>query len=127
MQIKFVAALLLSPLMVHAQTNSSAQTPATTRVSTGVVAPKLIHQVAMLQTAVSPIAFGPRDREATVSMIVDATGKPANLKIVQSAGQGIDQSVLQMVSQYQFQPATVSGQAIAAPVELHVVIQSPTE
>lgn len=158
MKLTIAAAVLLSPLMVHAQVNSPAQpqtanalalsssfaasaqpmlsaadseavpdNSAPVRVSTGVVAPKLIHEVPMVQTSISANLFGPRDREATVSMTVNASGKPENLKIVQSAGRGIDSSVLQMVRQCQFQPATVSGQPVAVPMELHVVIEAPTE
>jgi TonB family protein len=57
-------------------------------------------------------------------MIVDKTGKPSDLKILQSAGAGVDASVLAAVSHYRFTPGTVSNQPIATPVDLEVLITS---
>jgi hypothetical protein len=160
MRIQVVAAaLLLSPLMVHAQANTPAQpqaaeapalhasvampaglmsssaasadvpaaNPSARRVSTGVVAPKLIHTVPVEESIVSVQGFALRDREAWVSMIVDETGKPSDLKIVQSAGADLDQNILNSVSQYRYQPGSVSGKIVAVPVNLHVVIRASEE
>jgi hypothetical protein len=57
-------------------------------------------------------------------MIVDKTGKPSDLKIIQSAGAGVDASVLAAVSQYRFTPGMVSNQPIATPLNLEVVISN---
>jgi TonB family protein len=55
-------------------------------------------------------------------MIVDKTGKPSDLKIVQSAGANVDASVLAAVSQYRFTPGMVSNQPIATPLNLEILI-----
>ena len=142
-----VATLLLSPIVLHAQANSPAQpkvlesklvqpsefvnpaesngtpTVAPVRVTTGVGAPKLIHTV-----NISPDGnwawMGPIDKKVVVAMIVDETGKPSDLKIVQSAGVDVDKNVLAAVSQYRFKPGTLNHQAIAVPVNLEVLIRN---
>jgi TonB family protein len=141
MRSSIVAALVLSPLMVHAQANSSAQLQSSVtqpkglmigaaapnspvasglRVSTGVIAPKLVATVAIQEDGLRTV---PSVREAVVSMTVDATGKPTGLKIVKSLGNTMDKNVLTAVSQYRFKPGTVSGQATEFPVNLQIEIQ----
>ena len=153
MMRKVIAATLaLTPMLLHAQANSPAQTqsPASTtlqsklvqpnelngseavarttapvRISTGVGAPKLIHTVAIE----SDSDWIPRgfafDRKTVVEMTVDATGKPSNLKILQSLGPVMDHNVLAAVSQYRFTPGTLDGAPTNVPVNLQVVLRSP--
>jgi TonB family protein len=150
-----VATLALTPMLLHAQANSPAQTqssPASTtlqsklvqpaelnaseavahsttpvRVSTGVAAPKLIHTVA-IETDSDLIPRGLAfDRKTVVEMTVDATGKPSNLKILQSLGPLMDHNVLAAVSQYRFTPGTLDGAPTAIPVNLEVVLRSPRD
>jgi TonB family protein len=136
-------ALALSPIVLHAQATSPAQpqvlqsklvqpsdfkadangtSTAPVRVTTGVAAPKLIHTV-----DVSPDGdwawITPVDKKVVVGMVVDETGKPSDLKIVQSAGAATDKNVLAAVSQYRFKPGTLDHQVIAVPVNLEVVIR----
>src|ERR1700736_4222937 len=149
------APLALTPMLLHAQANSPAQTqssPASTtlqsklvqpaelnaseavahsttpvRVSTGVAAPKLIHTVA-IETDSDLIPRGLAfDRKTVVEMTVDATGKPSNLKILQSLGPVMDHNVLSAVSQYRFTPGTLDGQPTSVPVNLQVVLRSPRQ
>jgi TonB family protein len=161
MNIKIAAALLLSPLMVHAQANSPAQPQAAQapelhasmakptglmlssasssaadvpaahagaiRVSTGVVQPKLIRMVPIQENTVSAKAVAAGDVEAVVSLTVDAKGETEDLKIEKSVGSDLDREILDAVSQYRYQPATVSGQATAIPMLLHVVVREPAE
>ena len=156
MNLRLIAGLFLSPLMVHAQASTPAQPqtgeatvlqarlaatgrpmlsaanlPATepyaVRISTGVVAPKLVHQVPLQENTVSVMGLAQGEREATVSMMVDASGRTSDLKIVQSAGKDVDESILQAVGQYRYQPGTLDGQVIAMPVDLHVVLQFSAE
>jgi TonB family protein len=118
-----VAALVLSPLMIHAEDKTTAK-PAGVRISTGVIAPKLIHTVAIQEDAVSTTTLAGGERKAVVSMIVDETGKPENVKLLQSAGlASTDQDVLTAVSQFRFAPGKLSGQTVAVPVNLSVTIQ----
>jgi TonB family protein len=127
-----VAILSLSSFMLHAQVNSPAQTqvasngaaPQVRRISTGVVAPKLIYKVDVVADSSGTARLFSDDTKVVVGMIVDKTGKPSDLKILQSAGAGVDASVLAAVSQYRFTPGTVSNQPIATPVDLEVLITS---
>jgi TonB family protein len=147
-----VATLALTPMLLHAQANSPAQTqssPASStlqsklvqpkelnaseavasttsplRISTGVGAPKLIHTVA-IESDSSWIPSGfTFDRKTVVEMTVDATGKPSDLKILQSLGPVMDHNVLAAVSQYRFTPGTLDGAPTNVPVNLQVVLRS---
>jgi TonB family protein len=127
-----VAILSLSSFMLHAQANTPAQTqvasngsaPQVKRVSTGVIAPKLIYKVDVVADSNGTARLLNNDTRVVVGMIVDKTGKPYDLKILQSAGAGVDASVLAAVSQYRFTPGTVSNQPIATPLNLEVVIST---
>jgi TonB family protein len=134
MRSSIVAALVLSPLMVHAQANSSAQSKglmvnaatgskSSVRISTGVVAPKLVSTVAIQEdgSRISQLIGGPR--ETLVSLTVDPTGKPTGIKVVKSLGESMDKNVIAAVSQYRFEPGTVSGQATEFPLNLNIEIQ----
>jgi TonB family protein len=120
-----VAILSLSSLALHAQANSPAQTqPQVKRISTGVIAPKLIYKVDVVADSNETARLFNNDTKVVVGMIVDKTGKPSDLKIIKSAGAGVDASVLAAVSQYRFTPGTVSNQPIATPLNLEVVIST---
>jgi hypothetical protein len=145
-----VATLALTPMLLHAQANSPAQTPSNApaslhskliqpkefnsseadhgtvtpvRISTGVVAPKLISTVQIESD--SDRASFPLDRKTKVAMTVDATGKPSELKILQSLGPVMDRNVLAAVSRYRFTPGTLDGAPTAVPVDLEVVLRTP--
>jgi hypothetical protein len=149
------ATLALTPMLLHAQANSPAQTqssPASTtlqskvvepkelnsaagvahsttppRISTGVGAPKLIHTVAIESDSNwIPTGFY-IDRNTVVEMTVDATGKPSNLKILQSLGPVMDHNVLAAVGQYRFAPGTLDGAPTSVPLNLHVVLRSSNQ
>jgi TonB family protein len=140
-----LATLALSPALLHAQT--AATTPqlearlngaqpiaagaagSTTsfRVSTGVVPPHLIRTVDIASTQDWEWTVAGPERTAEVSMTVDATGKPTDLKVVKSAGADLDKSVLEAVSQYRFTPATVSNQAAPMDVDLTINVLHPTD
>lgn len=54
-------------------------------------------------------------------MVIDRTGIPTNLKIIQSCGDSrVDQSALDAVSKYRFKPAIEDNQPVA--VELGVTV-----
>jgi len=153
MRPTLIAALVLSPVLLHAQASVSAQPQATAptlqarltepkafssaapadhstatppmRVSTGVIGPKLIHTVEIKADDDWQWRSASKYRTAVVEMIVDETGKPTNLKIVQSAGEKLDKNVIEAVSQYRFRPATVSHQPAAIPVDLTIEIVNP--
>jgi TonB family protein len=143
-----VAALALSPVMLHAQATSPAQPQSSTvleskltspnaigssaatpvapaRISTGVTAPKLIHVVnvpAVNEDLTWRIGF--TEKTAVVSMLVDQNGVPSDLKIVRSVGAEMDKNVLAAVQEYRFQPGSLNHQPVAVPVNLEVTIQN---
>lgn len=147
-----VATLALTPMLLHAQANSPAQTQASPssptlqskliapaeingssgahtttplRVSTGVVAPKLVYTVTVENDTDTTLTGFTWDRKSVVSMVVDANGKPQDLKILQTLGPVMDRNVLTAVSQYRFKPGTLDGQPTSVPVNLEVVLRSP--
>ena len=142
MRIVIAAALLLSPLALAAQANSpastlqaklatpafaaetnSARTTKPVRVSTGVIAPKLVHTVDIQSDDHSIYAIAGLEHKVTVSMIVDETGTPNELKIVSSEDPASNLNVLAAVSQYRFTPGTLSSQPTAVPVNLEITVR----
>ena len=145
-----VATLALTPMLLHAQANSPAKTQtsgaSTTlqsklvqpneltsaadhatpsiRVSTGVVAPKIASTVPVESDNSAILRGFTTERKTVVEMIVDATGKPTNLKVVQSINPVMDQNVLAAVSHYRFVPGTLDGAPTAVPVNLEVTLVS---
>jgi TonB family protein len=142
-----VATLALTPMFLHAQANLPAQTTksATTlqsklvepsglggtnsnvatvtplRVSTGVIAPRLVHTVAVESDKQS--FWVGSDRKVVVSMVVDAAGKPEDVKVVESIGSAEDRYVVAAVNQFRFEPGTVSSQRTAVPVRLEILLK----
>jgi TonB family protein len=146
----FVATLALTPALLHAQVASPAQTantiqarltapaaikaaadknsadknsPSTLRVSTGIVAPKLLNKADLVSVAGMHDRLLANDATVVVNLVVDATGKPSDLSIAQGSNPIIDKEVLESVAKYRFQPGTLDGQPYALPVRLQVNIQ----
>ena len=144
MKRTIVAILAISPLMMHGQVKSSAQpgstptlessnvqpaafagiksadhsaTPTVVRVSSGVKAPVLVHSVTVDRGHILG-ADASEDRVVRVAMTIDATGKPTDLKVIQSTDKFTDQAILAAASQYRFKPATLNGSAV--PIEMTV-------
>ncbi len=55
-----------------------------------------------------------------ISFIVNASGSPEQLKVVRSLGPDFDQSALDAVKQYRFEPAMFSGQPVAVSLKVEV-------
>ena len=143
MRKALLAALALSPVLLHAQANSPAQlesrlaAPAPIsadrgtvpvkplRVSTGVQAPKLIHSISVASDNTWPWAALGVNKTVIVNMVVDPNGVPTEMKIVRSAGPELDHNVLAAVAQYRFKPGTVSNQPVAFPLNLEINLLSP--
>jgi len=144
MKRTIAAILAISPLMMHGQVKSSAQpgstptlessnvqpaafagiksadhsaTPTVVRVSSGVTAPVLVHSVTVDRGHILG-ADASEDRVVRVAMTIDATGKPTDLKVIQSTDKFTDQAILAAASQYRFKPATLNGSAV--PIEMTV-------
>jgi len=56
-----------------------------------------------------------------VSTVVDKEGLPTEVRVVKSAGMGLDEKAVEAVSQYRFQPATLHGKPVAARITIEVI------
>ena len=138
----FAASLLLSTVVLPAQTvmngqgavliakNEVATEPAAAsdaalsaparRVSTGIVAPKLISNpvvhVATTDFPTEDLAL----EHVVVGFRVDENGVPQNVHLLKSVNQTVDGRVLAAVSAYRYEPAKLDGQKIAMDVNLNV-------
>lgn len=58
--------------------------------------------------------------EVLVHLIVDATGRPTQVRVIRPVGMGLDEKAREAVAQYKFRPAKKGGQNV--PVELNVAV-----
>ncbi|WP_433966961.1 energy transducer TonB [Tunturiibacter gelidiferens] len=54
-----------------------------------------------------------------LDIVIDPTGKIADIKMTSGLGHGIDENVIATVQQWTFHPATKDGQPVASEQELH--------
>ncbi len=118
---------LLQPVAFTATkaSDNAAASTSSVRVSTGAVAPKLIHQAEMAAGQPSSLVL-PGDHTVVIAMQVDETGKPTNLHVLQTADPTLDQAVLDTVSQFRYQPGTLNGQPTAFSIKLNYTIHNPS-
>ena len=135
----FAATLFLSTALLPAQTVANGQgaallaknsepaivasdVPAThaRRISTGVIAPKLLSgpsvRVSLTDFPGQNISF----QHVVVAFRVDEKGVPQNVHLVKSVNQAVDSRILAAVRDYRFEPATLDDQAVAMDVNLNV-------
>ena len=55
-----------------------------------------------------------------LSMIVDADGRPADIKVVRALGEGLDAKAVEAVSTWKFEPATKDGKPVAVFINVEV-------
>jgi protein TonB len=149
MKRTIVAILALSPAILFAQSKTPAQPVSTpvlqssniqpaelaalksadnaktvtpVRVSTGVTAPTLIQEQTDAEQELSPATIH-LQRVVVVELMVDASGKPADLKVVQSADKFTDEDAVAAISKYRFKPGMLDGQPTSVPLRLRYVIQ----
>jgi TonB family protein len=56
-----------------------------------------------------------------ITLVVDAAGKPRNLKVVRSLGLGLDEEALKAVAQWRFKPGTKNGKPVAVSATVHAI------
>jgi Gram-negative bacterial TonB protein C-terminal len=118
--------LLLPSLFLPAAANAStpvddasAPTPKV-RVSTGVIAPELLG-ADHLTIAVAPDDLPvPGDAEVGLTLTVDASGHPEDVKVVKTLSPLWDARVVDAVSRAHFKPGTISNEP--TPVELNLTV-----
>ncbi|MHB1959174.1 MAG: TonB family protein [Acidobacteriaceae bacterium] len=103
--------------------SSIAPAAAPVRISSGIVAPKLISS-AHIQWAGDSFVD---DKTVIVHLTVDPSGKPVDLSIVRSSNPLMNQNVLEGVKQYRFQPGTLDDSPYSVPMDLEVVVRSPSK
>ena len=149
MKRTMLAILALSPVMLHAQVKSPAQpgstpvlqssntqpaafaavnsdsdiaAPTPIRISTGVTPPTLIRSVNVDTNHILQVPAG-EPQNVTVDMVVDANGKPSNVKVVKSADIFTDKGVVTAVNQFRYKPATLNGSPVPMAVTLQFTIE----
>jgi TonB family protein len=90
-------------------------------VGGGVSAPKLVF------SAEPKFPLGHTEKKFSgsclISFIVNASGSPEQLKVVRSLGPDFDQSALDAVKQYRFEPAMFNSQPVAVSLKVEVNFQ----
>jgi len=56
----------------------------------------------------------------TLEVVVDATGRPTNIRVVGSLGMGLDEKAIEAVKTWRFEPAMRDGHPVAVAVNLEV-------
>jgi TonB family protein len=123
-----IASLLLSPLVPSAafasQPATDANTPAqVTRISTGVIAPKLLDSANVVIPQDAYDSALPSQVEVGVNLNVDENGNAQNVQIVKSFNRNIDSRVAAAVQKFHFRPASLDNQNIPVELKLTVVVQ----
>jgi TonB family protein len=108
---------------IKASNNNTAAANTAVRISTGVVAPKLVHQANLSANSYRVVSA---ENTVVVRMVVDEHGNPTQLQVEQSADPILDKEVLQAVSQFHYLPGTLNGQAVAVPVRLQYTLKPGT-
>jgi TonB family protein len=103
------------PAVAGAAASSAIADTAMLRVSTGVLAPKVVHSAQIVYSA-QELNANPDNNRVVVKVLVDANGVPVDPKIVSSVNPQLNQRVIEAVQHYRFQPAQLNQQ----PVPQHV-------
>lgn len=67
-----------------------------------------------------PTGYQGKDSTVVLSLIVDAQGKPQDLKVIQSGGKGLDNEALAAVQRWRFKAATCDGEPMPAEIRVEV-------
>jgi periplasmic protein TonB len=80
-----------------------------------------IARVSYFPTPKPDLSVLPRGTKGDVilDVVIDTTGKIADIKMASGLGHGIDETVIATVQQWTFHPATKDGQPVASEQELH--------
>lgn len=132
---KFAFALALTPMLAIAQspatqtsvarleaaTTAPTHTPTVThRITTGVIAPKIIKTVKIECSPSELAGWQNVNNQVDVALVVGEDGKAHDVRLLRSINQTIDERVLNAVKQYEFKPASLDNENISINMTLHV-------
>ena len=115
---------LFLPAAVNASTlvdDATASAPKV-RVSTGVIAPKLLNSVHLSIPTSGAENTIPAGAQVGLSLTVDEKGHPQNIKVVKSLNAVWDARVVDAISRSQFKPAKVDQEPTSVDLNLTVNI-----
>jgi TonB family protein len=113
---------MLIPTVAHASSSmddATVPTPAV-RVSTGVTAPSLLGNLAVQFPDGLPQFFATMDGQVGISLTVDESGQPQNVKVVKSSNPYWDARVVDAVQKSHFKPGKVDNTPI--PVDMNLTV-----
>ena len=91
-------------------------------MGTGITPPRVTHQV---NPAYQPDSEGFRvTGTVIVGLVVGSKGEPKDVHVVRSLGKGVDESAVEAVRQWQFEPARKGGQPVAVRVTVEIRFHS---
>ena len=113
---------MLIPTVAHASSSTDDATVSTPafRVSTGVIAPILIGNLAVQIPSGLPQSFAPMDTQVGLTLTVDESGQPQNVKVVKSSNSYWDARVVDAIQKSHFKPGKVDNTPI--PVDLNLTV-----
>ena len=124
-----VASLLLSPMLYTASaaaTSPKTDAPGTTQerpVSTGVTIPVILDSASIRIPSDAMDERVSGSAKVVLALNVDKSGNAQNVRVVESAGPGLDARVIEAVRQSHFRPAQLDHQAIPLDINLVVEVQ----
>jgi len=55
-----------------------------------------------------------------LALVVDAQGRPTNIRVTSSLGMGLDEKAIEAAKKYRFEPGTKNGHPVAVEIALEV-------
>jgi TonB family protein len=110
LEARIDALKMAMPAVAGASASSAIADTAMLRVSTGVLAPKVIHSSQIIYSANE---LNPNlNNRVVVKVLVNENGVPVDARIISSANPQLNQRVIEAVQHYRFKPAQLDQQAI---------------
>ena len=110
------------PAVAHASSSTDDVTVSTpnVRVSTGVTAPTLVGSLALQTPSSLPQSFAAMDSQVGLTLTVDESGQPQNVKVVKSSNPYWDARIVEAIQKSHFHPGKVNNTPI--PVEMNLTV-----
>ena len=91
-------------------------------IGPGITPPRVTHQV---NPVYKPDSEGFRvTGTVIVGLVISSKGAPKDVHVVRSLGKGVDESAVEAVQQWQFEPARKGGQSVAVRITVEIRFHS---